>query len=197
MLPAFSWPSGPASTAIAPSAAPAGAAARKSGRRAGRRRPSGPRSPLFEASVAGSTVASEPASVRVPWNESRRRAAGHPGIPRPSRRGRRPGHRLRSADIGRQLPTSRAGSRRLTTHSKNRVGMRGFEPRTSCPQISSIRTLDVAGWSPTRRQHAGIVTRRSLIPLRVCACWLPLWLPPQPAFPHCLIPGPGVCRTGR
>jgi hypothetical protein len=66
----------------------------------------------------------------------------------------------------------------LTTHSKNRVGMAGFEPAASCSQISSNRTLDVAGCCPTWRQPAVILARRSLTPFRVCGCWLPLWLPP-------------------
>ncbi len=36
--------------------------------------------------------------------------------------------------IRRHPPTSRACFQRLTTHSKNRVGMAGFEPATSCSQ---------------------------------------------------------------
>jgi len=51
--------------------------------------------------------------------------------------------------------------------------MAGFEPAASCSQISSIRTLDVAGCCPTWRQLAVVLARPSLMPLRVCACWPP------------------------
>jgi hypothetical protein len=87
-------------------------------------------------------------------------------------------------DIQPRRPASGDGCRRaaaclqrLTTHSKNRVGMAGFEPAASCSQISSIRTLDVARCSPTWRQPAVMLARRSLKSIHVCAHWLPAWRP--------------------
>jgi hypothetical protein len=85
-------------------------------------------------------------------------------------------HPATLAGIRRQIPTSGPCLQRLKTHSKNRVGMAGFEPPASCSQISPVRTLDVAGRCPMWRQPAGMVARRSLTPLRVRAHWLPLWL---------------------
>jgi len=68
---------------------------------------------------------------------------------------------------------------RLTTHSKNRVGMAGFEPAASCSQISSIRTLDVAPCRSVSGSPETMHAARGLTWLSVCARWLPLWLPPK------------------
>jgi hypothetical protein len=53
-------------------------------------------------------------------------------------------HSATPNDISRQLAAPHTCSKELTAHSKNRVGMAGFEPAASCSQISSIRTRDVA-----------------------------------------------------
>jgi hypothetical protein len=54
-------------------------------------------------------------------------------------------HRAAWPGMRRQLPTSRACLQELTTHSRNRVGMAGFEPAASCSQISLAQALVVAG----------------------------------------------------
>ena len=60
---------------------------------------------------------------------------------------------------------------RLTTHSKNRVGMAGFEPAASCSQISFIRSPDVVWCRPVWRSPEAMHAARRLTWPSVCARW--------------------------
>ena len=82
-----------------------------------------------------------------------------------------------AADIRRQLPTSgRLLAKTDNTFEKPRrdggIRTRGLLlPNQLCPGAGRRRIL------PTWCRPALTMARRSLTPLRVCACWLPLWLP--------------------
>jgi hypothetical protein len=71
------------------------------------------------------------------------------------------------------------------------VGMAGFEPATSCSQISPAQSPDVALCRPAWGSPGVIVAGRRPVSPDGCARWLPLWLPPgaarEPGF--CLLNG--------
>ncbi len=57
------------------------------------------------------------------------------------------------------------------------VGMAGFEPATSCSQISSAQSPDVAPRRPAWCSPGVMVAGRRPASPDDCARWLPLWLP--------------------
>jgi hypothetical protein len=61
------------------------------------------------------------------------------------------------------------------------VGMAGFEPATSCSQISSAQSPGVALCRLMGRSPGVIVAGRRSVSPDGCARWLPLWLPPSTA----------------
>jgi hypothetical protein len=69
--------------------------------------------------------------------------------------------------------------------------MAGFEPATSCSQISSAQSPDVALCRLMWRSPGVIVAGRRLASSEGCARWLPLWLPPSAAQK------PGSCLSNR
>jgi hypothetical protein len=71
------------------------------------------------------------------------------------------------------------GSQQSRAYLKT-VGMAGFEPATSCSQISSAQSPDVALSRPACRSPGVTVAGRRLASSEGCARWLPLWLPPSP-----------------
>jgi hypothetical protein len=58
------------------------------------------------------------------------------------------------------------------------VGMAGFESAASCSQIRSSGSLHVAPCRQACRSLGKMLAGRRQASPDVCACWLPLWLPP-------------------
>src|SRR5215472_9450055 len=86
-------------------------------------------------------------------------------------------HRATPAGIRPHLPTLQACFPEPITHSKEAVGMAGFEPAASCSQINPAASPEIARDRPTWRLAGKTLARRRPMRPGDCARWLPLWLP--------------------
>jgi len=152
----------------------------------GRRANSARRQPTLTLQMG---IADKPPTVR----------SGYHAPPRPrrtaalaaNRRSDRQGKSARCTGGSQRAQTLSHADRREATHSGcqngsdlsmthlKMVGMAGFEPATSCSQISSAQSPGVAPCRLACRSPGVMLAGRRLTSPVGCARWLPLWLPPS------------------